>query len=331
MKMKLEDARTLAIRALRGLKFSQADAEITADHLIDAATRGVTFGSLARILAIGERIEEEGDRRQPIAIVRETPSTAVMDGGDNVGYVVAHHATTLAIQKAKTQGIGIVAANNTYYSGLFSYYMEMATREGLIAFAIGNCSAMVAPVGAAEARLGTNPIAFGFPSEGDPVIWDIGTAAMMHGDVVLHRRIGKALPEGVAIDANGLPTRDPVEALAGAIRTWGGHRGSGLSVSIQMLAILCGGPVLPVGLKEFGYLVVVVDPALFLPGGEYRSRVSELAEVIRSARPADPDQPVRMPFERSAQTRRRAREEDLIEVPDAVHAGLLEVAKRAMA
>jgi delta1-piperideine-2-carboxylate reductase len=329
MKLQIDDARALAIRALRGLAFSQADAEITADHLIDAATRGVTFGSLARILAIGERLAEEGDHRRPIGIVRETPNTAVMDGGDNVGYVVAHRATTLAVEKAKATGIGIVAANNTYYTGLFSYYMEMATREGLIGFAIGNCSAMVAPVGSAEARLGTNPIAFGFPSEGDPIIWDIGTAAMMHGDVVLHRRIGKELPEGVAIDANGQPTRDPVEALAGAIRTWGGHRGSGLSVSIQMLAILCGGPVLPVGLKEFGYLVVAIDPALFLPGGEYRSRASELADVIRSARPADPSQPVRMPFERSAQARRQGREQGFVEVPDAVHAGLLEVAKRA--
>ena len=75
----------------------------------------------------------------------------------------------------------------------------------------------VAPYGATEGRFGTNPICFGFPSNGDPVIWDIGTAAIMHGEVVLARRLGQDLPEGVAFDADGHPTRSPDAALRGAI------------------------------------------------------------------------------------------------------------------
>jgi delta1-piperideine-2-carboxylate reductase len=184
---------------------------------------------------------------------------------------------------------------------------------------------MVAPEGAAEGRLGTNPVSFGFPSDGDPVIWDIGTASMMHGDVMLHRRTGEQLPEGVALDSSGKPTRDPAAALAGAIKTWGGHRGSGLAVVVQMLCILCGGPVISPGLREMAYLVVVIDPKLFLPAGEYPARVSELAAAICSARPVDPAQPVRMPFERSAQSRRRAQEAGAIDVPDVVYHGLLKL------
>jgi LDH2 family malate/lactate/ureidoglycolate dehydrogenase len=328
MKMSISDARALAIEALKGIRFNQADAEVTADHLVDAAMRGVAFGSLPRILAIAERMAETGDRRQPIKVIRETPTSAVLDGGDNVGYVVAHRATNLAIEKALGQGIGIVAANNTFYSGLFSYYMEMATRKGLIAMAIGNGPAMVAPEGAAEGRLGTNPIAFGFPSEGDPVIWDIGTCSIMHGDVMLHRRLGRDLPEGVALDGEGQPTRDPVAALAGAIKTWGGHRGSGLAIVVQMLGALCGGPVIPAGLFEMAYLVIVIDPKLLMPGGDYPAKVSDLASQIRSARPTDPSQPVRMPFERSAKVRRDAQEVDAVEVPDVVHQGLVKLASQ---
>ena len=71
-------------------------------------------------------------------MIRETPVSALLDGGDQVGYYVAHRATSMAVEKAKKSGIAIVGANNTFYTGLFSYYMEMATREGLVAMAIGN-------------------------------------------------------------------------------------------------------------------------------------------------------------------------------------------------
>ncbi len=325
MKMKIEDARSLAIGALKGIKFSQEHAETTADHLVDAAMRGVTFGSLARVLAISDKMAEFGDKRRPIATIRETPTSALLDGGDNVGYVVAHHATRMAIDKAARHGMSMVGANNTFYSGLFSYYMEMATSAGMVAFAIGNGPAMVAPEGAAEARLSTNPIAFGFPSQGDPVIWDIGTSAIMHGDVMLHGRTGELLPEGVALDSSGQATRDPAAALAGAIKTWGGHKGSGLAVVVQMLGALCGGPVISPGLFDMAYLVVVIDPKLFLPEGNYPARVSELADAIRSARPIDPSRPVRMPFERSAQAREESLKSGVIDVPDVVYEGLLKL------
>jgi LDH2 family malate/lactate/ureidoglycolate dehydrogenase len=326
MKIKIPEARELAVGALMSLRYSRQDAETIADHLIDAALRGVTFGSLARILAISEKMKEVSDNRQPVTTLRETPTSAVIDGGDNVGYVVAHHATRLAIDKAKRNGMAMVAARNTFYTGLFSYYMEMATREGLVAMAIGNGPAHVAPEGAAEGRLGTNPIAFGFPSDhGDPVIWDIGTCAIMHGELLLHRRTGEPLPEGVALDSNGQPTRDPVAALAGAIKTWGGHRGSGLSVVVQMLGALCGGPVISPGTVDMAYFVIVIDPKIFLPEGEYPARVNELADEICSARPIDPQNPVRMPFARSAQLRRQNLQSGDIEVPDVVHAGLVKM------
>jgi LDH2 family malate/lactate/ureidoglycolate dehydrogenase len=329
MKLTVEEARQLAIEALRGMGLDAGDAEVTADHLVDAALRGITFGGLPRVLAIAERLAETGDHRRDIRIVKESPVSALIDGGDRVGYVVAHRATQVAIQKAKASGIALVGAFNTYYTGLFAYYMEMVTREGLVAFAAGNGPAMVAPEGAIEARLGTNPISFGFPSTGDPVIWDIGTCAIMQGELMLHKRLGKEIPENLALDSEGRPTRDPAAALMGAVKAWGGHRGSGLSIVVQLLGALCGGPVITPGMREMAYLVIVFDPALLLDEGVYPARVDELAKAIRSARPQDPAQPVRMPFERSAEERRRRLAEGVIEIPDVVHQGLIELANRS--
>jgi delta1-piperideine-2-carboxylate reductase len=328
VKMTLRDARTLAIGALKGIDFDDAAAAVTADHLLDAALRGVTFGSLPRILAIAERIAATGDHRRAIRVIRETPVSALLDGGDQVGYVVAHRATRLAIDKAKTTGIAIVGAGNTYYTGLFSYYLEMATREGLVAFAAGNGPPIVAPEGAIDGRMGTNPIAFGFPSTGDPVIWDIGTCAIMHGELLLHQRLGEPLPEGVATDKDGVSTRDPAAALAGAIRSWGGHRGSGLGIVVQLLGALCDVPVMSPGMREMAYLVIVIDPKLLMPDGNYPERVSEFATAVRSARPTVPGRPVRMPFDRSVAERRRRLQDDAIEVPDRVHVALVELAAR---
>ena len=328
MKLTIADARTLAVAAMRGIGYDAEEAAVTADHLVDAGLRGLTFGSLARVLAISERIESSGSNRRPLQVVHETPVSALIDGGDHVGYYVAHAATRLAIDKARATGMALVGANNTWYTGLFAYYMEIVTQAGFVGMAVGNGPAVVTPEGSAEARLGTNPMAWGFPCEPDPVIWDIGTCAIMHGELLLHRRTGEPLPEGVALDQEGRPTTDPIAALQGAVRPWGGHKGAGLSIVVQALGALCAAPVISPGMREMAYLVLVIDPKVLMQDGSYQDRVAELGQAIRSARPLDPAAPVRMPYDRSAAERRRRRREDAIDVPDPVHAGLRLLAER---
>jgi LDH2 family malate/lactate/ureidoglycolate dehydrogenase len=328
MKLTVEEARALGRGALMAIGYDAEDAATTTEHMIDAGLRGVTFGSLPRILALAEREAAMGGRRREIRVVRETPVSALIDGGDHVGYVVAERATGLAVAKAKQAGIAMVGANNTFYTGLFSYYMEMATREGLAAMAAGNGSAMVAPYGGAEARLSTNPIAFGFPAEGDPVIWDIGTAAIMQGEAMMYRRLGVALPEGAALDRAGEPTRDPAAALEGAIRTWGGHRGGGLSIVVQLLGMMCDAPAIADGLKEWGFLIVAYQPGLLMDAEAFKAKAAQFGAAIRATRPLAGMPPVRMPFDRSAEERRRRLQENAIEIPDAIHAALVELARR---
>ncbi len=292
------------------------DAHFIADHLIDCELRGLHYGGLARAISIAERIERQGDHRRPITTLHETPVSARIDGGGHIGYLVAHRATSIAIEKAEPAGIAVVGANDTWYTGMLSYYAEMAAARGLVSMIASNASPWVAPHGATEGRLGTNPICFGFPSADEPIILDIGTSAIIHAEVTLARRLGKELPENVAFDGDGQPTRDPAAALAGAFAVWGGHKGSGLAIVVQLLGILAGSPAIPPELAGFGYLIVAMRPDLMGSPDTFRENVSAFADAVRSARPVAGGEPVRMPFDRSRSERARRLAENAIEIPD---------------
>lgn len=328
MNLTIREAQELIARVMATLGHDAADADLIADHLIDCELRGLSYGGLARAISIAERIEREGDHRRPIAVLHETPVSARLDGGDHIGYVVAHRATTIAIEKAEVSGIAVVGANNTWYTGMLSYYAEMAAARGLVSMIASNASPWVAPHGATEGRLGTNPICFGIPSADQPVILDIGTSAIIHAEVTLARRLGHELPDNVAFDRDGFPTRDPAAALAGAFATWGGHKGSGLAIVVQLLGILAGSPPIPPELAGFGYLIIAMRPDLMGPVETFRENVSAFANAVRSARPVAGSPPVRMPFDRSRIERERRLAEDAIEVPDAIVDQLTRIALR---
>ena len=304
------------------------DAGLIADHLIDCELRGVSAGGLARAISIAERMERTGDRRRPIHVLHETAVSARLDGGDHLGYVVAHRATSIAIEKAEAAGIAVVGANETWYTGMLSYYAEMAAARGLVSLIASNASPWVAPHGASEGRFGTNPICFGFPGADEAVIYDIGTSAIMHAEVMLAGRLGEELPEHAAYDSDGRPTRDPAAALAGAFAAWGGHKGSGLAIVVQLLGILAGSPPIPPDLAGFGFLIVALRPDLIGPAESFRENVATFAQAVRAARPVAGGPPVRMPFDRSRRERERRLAEDAIEVPDAVVAQLERIARR---
>jgi delta1-piperideine-2-carboxylate reductase len=328
MRLTIREAHHLAARAMTALGHDAADSGLIADHLIDCELRGLRYGGLARAISIAERFERHGDRRRPISVLRETPVSARLDGGDNLGYIVAHRATSIAIQKAETAGIAVVGASDTWYTGMLSYYAEMAAARGLVSMIASNASAWVAPHGATEGRLGTNPICFGFPGADDPVIFDAGTSAIIHADVTLARRLGNELPEDVAFDHAGRATRDPVAALAGAFAAWGGHKGSGLGIAVQLLGILAGSPPIPPELAGFGFLIVAMRPDLMGPDETFRENVSAYAKAVRSARPVAGGSPVRMPFDRSRRDRAQRLAGNAVEIPDVLVTQLMRICER---
>src|SRR3984957_20417735 len=299
MQLTVSEAHQLAVRIMSALGHDANDAGLIADHLIDCELRGLSYGGLARAIRIAERLARSGDRRRQIRIRHETPVSAQIDGGDHLGYIVAHRATAIAVEKASVAGIAVVGADDTWYTGMLSYYAEIAAAQGLVSVIASNASPWVAPHGATEGRLGTNPICFGFPSADDPVIFGIGSSAIIHAEVTLARRLGDDLPENVAFNRDGLPTIDPAAALEGAFATWGGHKGSGLAIAVRLLGILAGSPSIPGELAGFGYLIVTMRPDLMGSAETFRENVSAFGEAVRSARPIAGGALVRMPFDRS--------------------------------
>ena len=281
MRLTIEQARTLVDRAMRAVGHDADDARLIADHLIDCELRGVAYGGLARAVSIAERVLRTGVSQSSIRIVKDTPVSASIDGGDRIGYVVAHRAMDMAIEKASAGGIAIVGAKNTWYTGMLSSYAEMAAARGLVSLIASNASPWVAPHGGTEGRFGTNPICVGFPSADEPVIWDIGTSAIMHAEVVLAERLGNPLEEGVAFDAAGRPTRNPAAALEGAFAAWGGHKGSGLGVVVQLLGALAGSPAIPPEMEGFGMIVIAIRPDLLTSADDFRREVSAYADAVR--------------------------------------------------
>ncbi len=326
MQLTIADARHLVDTVMRTLGHEPADAALIADHLIDCELRGVHYGGLPRALSIADRMRRTVAPSQPIRVEQETPVSARIDGGDRIGYVVAHRATETAVHKAAAMGIAVVGAHNTWYTGMLSYYAEMVTARGLVAFIASNASPWVAPHGASEGRLGTNPICVGFPSADDPVIWDIGTSSIMHAEVMLAQRLGQPLPVGVAFDHAGQPTHDAAAALDGAFAAWGGHKGSGLAIVVQMLGALAGAPFIPPDLAQFGFFILAIRPDLLTPADRFLSGASLFARAIREARPVVDGAPVRMPFDRSREERRRRLAADVVDVPEQVYSALVSIA-----
>ena len=304
-------AAELAMGALRRIGYSADDAQIITDQLIDNALCGYRFASLPRILAIAGDAKTRQERR-PVKVVHETPLSALIDGGNNVGYVSVYHATQLAIKKAKTSGIASVGVYDSYYSGRNAYFVEMIANEGLVGIHAASAMPRVLPIGGLKPAFGTNPLCFGFPSVNGPVIYDMGTASIMVGEIQLFAHLGQELPEGIAFDVDGNPTRDASAALKGGWVPFGGHKGAGLSFAVQALGLLAGAALAHGKVQDYGFLLFVIDPTLMLPGGEFPQQMADLVTAIKATPRRPGVDEIRIPSERAFRERVRRRTEGLV-------------------
>jgi len=321
LRLSVSDARELGEGTLRRIGYPADEATIITDQLIDNALCGYRFASLPRILAIADD-ERTGKPRTPVRIIRETPVSALVDGGNKVGYVAAYRGAEIAIAKAKASGIAIVGVNNSYYSGRNAYYVELIVRAGLVAIHSASARPHVLPPGGTKPALGTNPFAVGFPSANGPVIYDIGTASVMWGDVLLMAHLGHEFPEGVGFDVDGRPTRDAHAVAQGGVSAFGGHKGYGLSFAIQALGLLAGAALPRGDVQDYGFLFIAIDPAIMLADGDFEVQMTQLVGRIK----ATPRQPgveeIRIPSERAFREREQRRIEGIVldrKVVDALH------------
>jgi LDH2 family malate/lactate/ureidoglycolate dehydrogenase len=338
--LQVATARGFVSDVLRALGASESEASLVTDVLVTADRFGIDTHGIARLGYYVTRIRSGVTRPgAPIEVVRETPTTAVVDGGHGLGPVVAATAMTRAMDKARAMGLGAVAVRNSTHFGIAGYYPWMAVKAGLVGVATSNARPAIAPTRGTAPLFGTNPLAVGAPSDDErPFLFDASMAQVQRGQIEVRAREGRPLPEGWAIDAHGRPVCDPhavlrglvagevaLLPLGGAEEGTGGHKGYGLSMVVEILsAALAGGPFLTALAGSdgkagdttepyrTGHFFLALDPGAFVDPGAFRRAVGDLLRELRASRRRDPDLPILTAGERELDT---AEERDATGIP----------------
>jgi LDH2 family malate/lactate/ureidoglycolate dehydrogenase len=248
---------------------------------------------------------------------RRSGVAAIVDGGWGFGQTAARLATTVAADAAHEHGLAAVAIAECNHVGRLGEYVGMLAETGLIGLAWCNSGPAVAPFGGVGRVLGTNPFAWSAPGgPAGPVVLDFSTAGVAEGKLRLAFAAGSMVAPGLIIDADGKPTTDPADFYAGgALLPFGGHKGSGMSIVIELLGGLLtgmGASFAPNYAGGNGTVILALDVAAFVDPGEFDADAADFRATLEAAgggRPGD----VLMPGDVEAQTRRR-REHDGIPV-----------------
>lgn len=252
-----------------GYGVPKEDAEICTDILIEADRRGISSHGVNRLKPIYvDRIK--AGIQKPVTefeVIRETPTTAVVDGHDGMGQVVGHKSMTMAIEKAKKYGMGMVAARNSTHYGIAGYYATMATNENCIGISGTNARPSIAPTFGVENMMGTNPLCFGLPTdEAFPFVIDCATSITQRGKIEYWARIAKDTPASMVIDKEGETMTDSEKIL------------KALTDGTAAFAPLGGIGEELAGYKGYGYCCVVEILSAALQSGRYMQMLSGIGE-----------------------------------------------------
>ena len=308
--LSVEVLRAFAQRVFERLGVPEEDARICTDVLLRSDLRGIASHGVGRLKMYVDRIRM--GMLEPVTrveIVREGPTTAVIDGHHGMGHVVGVRAMELAIAKAKASGLGAVAARNSSHFGIAGYYPLMAVKEDLIGLTVTNARPSVFPTFGAEPMFGTNPIAFGAPTdEACPFLFDASTSVAPRGKLEVLSRAGEGIPAGWVGDSNGSPATETDAVLAGLnAGSYGllplgglgellsGHKGYGLAVLVEILsASLQEGTFLKdlasfavdgtARKQQLGHFFLAMDIGAFDDPTAFKKRTGDILRALRAAK-----------------------------------------------
>ncbi|MEM6985925.1 MAG: Ldh family oxidoreductase [Pseudomonadota bacterium] len=330
VRVSLADCHALATKALQGQGFSVAQADAIADTITAAERDGCTSHGLFRVPFYVNALGNPGtDARAEPTLDWPAPGLVRVDAANGFCPLALKLGLPALRDTAREQGIAALAINNTYNIAALWPEVESLADDGLVAMAFTAANAFVAPAGGTKPLYGTNPMAFAWPRANQPpLVFDQASSVSARGEIQLHLRDGKPIPEGWAIDANGKPTTDPEAALAGAQLPFGGHKGASIALMVELLAGAMIGDLFSfesterdthkTGAPFGGEFLLAIDPSRF-GTGSLAARQAH-AETLFARILEQPG--TRLPGDR----RRRARIETQAEgitVPEALHGQLL--------
>jgi len=300
----VDEARAFIEAVLLRLGVPREDSAICADVLLAADIQGISSHGMNRLKPFYyDRIRS--GRQSPVTdlrVLRETPTTAVVDGMTGMGMVVGHRSMGMAIQKAREMGMGMVAVRNSTHYGIAGYYTRMAAMEDMIGLSGTNARPSVAPTFSTEGLLGTNPLSIAFPTdEGFPFVLDCATSLTQRGKVEYLARLGAPVPEGWVIGEDGLSRTDTegilrdlplgkaaLVPLGGPGEEGAGYKGFGYSTVVEVLSsALQAGPFLrAVTGTNVGHFFMAIDISAFCEPADFRRQAGDIMRELRSARKA---------------------------------------------
>ncbi len=299
--------------AFEGYGVPREDAKIVVDVLMESDRRGIESHGCNRFKPI--YIDRIVDKIQnPVTrfeIVRETPTTAVVDGHDGMGQVIGYRSMQMAIGKAKRYGMGMVAVRNSTHYGIAGYYATMATKEGMIGITGTNARPSIAPTFGVENMLGTNPLTIGLPTDEEfPFVLDCATSITQRGKIEYYARIGKDTPAGQVIGRDGSALTDSrqilkdltsgqaaLAPLGGIGEELAGYKGYGYATVVEILsAALQQGSFLKMlmGVGEdgkkapyrLGHFFMAIDTEAFMGAEAFKKTAGDILRALRASEKA---------------------------------------------
>jgi LDH2 family malate/lactate/ureidoglycolate dehydrogenase len=292
------------------LEIPQEEAQDSAEILVAADARGIESHGVARMgrYVSGIRLNHMRGGVMPV-VLRETPVSRVLDAQGAMGLHLSKKAMADVISRAQTLGVGFCSIRNSNHFGIAGYYAEMAAREDMIGICMTNTAALSVPTFARDAMFGTNPIAFSVPANnGRLFTLDMATTCVTRGKVEVYDREEKPLPAGWAVDDSGHVTKDARGLLAdmllqkgggllplgGEGETYGGHKGYGLAVLVDIMTAVTSGGVFGMAVRDLAttsarvcHFFGAIRLDVFRDPGEFKNDMDVLLNQLQSARPAE--------------------------------------------
>jgi LDH2 family malate/lactate/ureidoglycolate dehydrogenase len=300
---------------------------------LEASLRGQTTHNIGAIPRYARRLATNAmNARFAIRLERESTATALLDGDNGPGQLVALAAMELAMAKAKESGAGFVSVRRSNHFGAAGHYVWLAAQRGLIGLCTTNSALWLAPAGGLTPLFGTNPLAAGFPaSRHHPIVLDVSMSVIAKGKVAQQLEAGRPLQPGWILDRSGAPTIDPADLVAGLGIPIGGHKGYGLALVMELLSGVLSGAgfgsdhrrdLLKRGdaPPDFGHCFIAIDPVAFLPHGQLAARVDRLIDEVKGARRMEGVDEILLPGEREMRARERNLREGVPLSPSIEHA-----------
>jgi uncharacterized oxidoreductase len=306
----------------QSLGASGEEARAASGALVQSSLMGHDSHGVLRIPEYLGYLEDGSLRPQSsIEVTKTGPTTASVDCGHGFGAVGGQRVIAVGIELAREHGTACVITRRCNHVGRLGAYVQSVADAGLIA--VATCNSPVAghfvlPFGGRQGRLATNPIAYGLPAGGDPIVADFSTSVAPEGKIRYYRNEGKSVPEGWILDATGKPTTDPNAFYGpprGGILPLGGpagHKGFALGLLVEVLgSALAGISTTDPKTRGNGVCLIVVDPARFGPLDQFRQLMDETIAYIKSSPPAPGVEEVLVPGELEFRTLRRRLKEGI--------------------